>query len=242
MKMKNLLLVCCLGLAATAARGDGKTAQPSVNQADTISGKVVEATNASTYTYILLDTGKAKLWAAAPQFKVKPGDAVTIFGALQMAGYHSPTLNRDFDSVYFTGKVLVNGAKPEEPGDHLPPGHPKLTKEHAKTPKVDLTGIKKAEGGKTVEEIFAGKSKLKGQSVKVRGKVVKYNEKILGQNWIHLKDGTGHVGEDDLMITSETKVKVGDTVLVTGKVSTDRDFGAGYKYSVIIEQAKVAVE
>ena len=31
-------------------------------------------------------------------------------------------------------------------------------------------------------------------------------------------------------------------MLVTGKISTNRDFGAGYKYSVIIEDAKVTVE
>jgi hypothetical protein len=35
---------------------------------------------------------------------------------------------------------------------------------------------------------------------------------------------------------------VGATVLVTGVVSTNRDFGAGYKYNVIIEDAQVIVE
>jgi tartrate dehydratase beta subunit/fumarate hydratase class I family protein len=45
-----------------------------------------------------------------------------------------------------------------------------------------------------------------------------------------------------LTVTTASRTKVGDTVLVTGTVATDRDFGAGYKYSVIIEDAKVVVE
>jgi len=31
-------------------------------------------------------------------------------------------------------------------------------------------------------------------------------------------------------------------VVVTGNVSTNKDFGAGYKYSVIVEDAKVTAE
>ena len=88
------------------------------------------------------------------------------------------------------------------------------------------------------------KSSLAGQSVKVRGQVVKYNSEILGKNWLHLRDGSGSVGknDNDLMVTTSTKVKVGDTVLVEGTVSLNKDFGAGYKYAVIIEDAKVTVE
>ena len=37
-------------------------------------------------------------------------------------------------------------------------------------------------------------------------------------------------------------VKVGDTVVVVGKLSTGKDFGYGYKYDVILEDATVTVE
>jgi hypothetical protein len=35
-------------------------------------------------------------------------------------------------------------------------------------------------------------------------------------------------------------VKVGDVVTMTGIVGTNKDFGAGYAYDVIVEQATLA--
>jgi len=55
------------------------------------------------------------------------------------------------------------------------------------SPNLDLTGIKLADGGKTVQEIIAKQAKLAGKSVTVRGKVVKYNAEIMGKNWLHLQ-------------------------------------------------------
>jgi hypothetical protein len=67
---------------------------------------------------------------------------------------------------------------------------------------------------------------------------------ILGKNWLHVEDGSGSAEkkDNDLPITTSAPAALGDTVLVTGTVSTNRDFGVGYKYSVIIEDAKVTVE
>ena len=109
---------------------------------------------------------------------------------------------------------------------------------------MDLKGIKRAAGGKTVSEVYAAKGKLAGQRVIIRGKVVKYNAMILGKNWLHIQDGSGSGDkqDNDLTVTTATPTGVGATVLVTGVVSTNRDFGAGYKYNVIIEDAQVIVE
>ena len=107
-----------------------------------------------------------------------------------------------------------------------------------------MTGIKRADGGKTIQEIFAAQSKLAGKTIAVRGKVVKYNSQIMGKNWLHIRDGSGSDlnSDNDLTVTTVNDAKLGDTVLVSGKVSTKKDFGAGYKYDVILEDAKVTVE
>jgi hypothetical protein len=107
---------------------------------------------------------------------------------------------------------------------------------------VDLSGIKKADGGKTVEEIFAGKDQLNGKTVAVRGKVVKFSPEIMGKNWIHLQDGTGKEGTNDLTVTTAAVAKTGDTVLVKGTLVANKDFGYGYKYDVIMEDATLTVE
>ena len=219
------------------------TAPATGSSANRFAGKVAETMNAASYTYVLVDTGEKKVWVAAPQFQVKVGDSVFVPNGMAMPNHHSKTLNRDFDVVYFTAGVQVNGGKSVAgmSAQELPPNHPPITGAAAK-PNLDLSGIKKASGGKTVEEIINGRTQLRGKLVKVRGKVVKYNAMILGKNWLHIRDGSGKQGSDDLMVTSAMAVKVGDTVLVSGKVSTDRDFGAGYKYAVMIEDAEVAVE
>ena len=76
----------------------------------------------------------------------------------------------------------------------------------------------------------------------MRGKVVKFTPEIMGKNWIHLQDGTGAAGTSDLTVTTSASAKTGDTVTVKGILVVDKDFGYGYAYDVIIEDAEVTVE
>jgi predicted aspartyl protease len=221
--------------------------QAAPDAAGAISGKVVETMNAASYTYVLIDTGAKKSWVAAPQFAVKVGDTAAIADAMPMKNYQSKTLNRTFEVVYFTGNISVNGAPaapsttapiPAPSTAALPPGQRTMP---AKTA-PDLTGIKRAENGQTVAEVITGKTKFAGRPIAIRARVVKYNAQILGKNWLHIRDGSGGPGTNDLTITTAATVKVGDLVLVTGKLGTDRDFGSGYKYPLIIEDATVVVQ
>jgi predicted small lipoprotein YifL len=109
---------------------------------------------------------------------------------------------------------------------------------------VDLSNIAKAEGGKTVAEVYAATDLLAGQKVSVRGKVVKANPNIMGKNWVHVRDGSGAEGSNDLTATTaKTELPhVGDLVVVSGTVATNKDFGMGYTYPVLIENAEVKVE
>jgi hypothetical protein len=109
---------------------------------------------------------------------------------------------------------------------------------------VDVTGVAKAEGGKTVAEVYAEKDALANQQVTVRGKVVKANPNVMNMNWLHVRDGSGVEGTNDLTVTSVSTPtpKVGDTVLVTGTVTLNRDIGMNYQYPVLIEKAEVKIE
>lgn len=222
----------------------------SAANSSSINGKVVETMNAASYTYVLVDSGAKKVWAAAPQFAVKVGDAVAVVEALPMANYHSKTLNRTFDVVYFSGNVKVNGA-PSTPTAtpapavtgvaELPKGHPVIPAAAAPAG-PDLSDIKRAANGQTVAEIITGKAKYVGKPIAVRGRVVKYNGGILGKNWLHVRDGSGAEGTNDLTVTTSATAKVGDLVMVTGVLAANRDFGGGYKYALIVEDAKVVKE
>jgi hypothetical protein len=96
--------------------------------------------------------------------------------------------------------------------------------------------------GKTIAEVFADRAGLEATPVAVRGKVVKFSPGIMGRNWLHLRDGTGSPErkDHDLTVTTDDTAAVGDVVLVRGIVRKDRDFGAGYTYLVIVEEAKLS--
>jgi hypothetical protein len=216
-------------------------------------GKVLETMDAGGYTYVNVDNGTEKIWAAAPQFAVKVGEKVSVPEGMPMKDYESKTLNRKFDVVYFVGAVGIGGQPPAQMAApagaapmtetaQMPEGaHPKLDPvQAAKDAKVSFDGIKKAD--KTVGEIYAGQESLGGKAVTVRGKVVKFSAQIMGKNWVHVQDGTGQAGGNDLTVTTADNVKVGDTVLVSGKITLKKDFGMGYKYDLIIEDGQVKAE
>jgi ribosomal protein S17 len=249
-KQLTLMVISLAALSLAAGCNKEQTSQPTEQKpaaqqpaaaGQGKSGKVIETMNSGGYTYVQVDTGSEKVWAAAPEFKVKVGDAVAIPEGMPRANYESQTLKRKFDVVYFVDAIMVGGAQAPAaaaaaaPGA-MPQGHPPV----AATATEKISGIKKAD--MTVAELFAGKDKLAGKQVGVRGKVVKFSPEIMGKNWIHLQDGTGAQGTNDLTVTTKAMVKVGDTVLVNGPVSVGKDFGYGYKYDVIVEDAQVKVE
>jgi hypothetical protein len=52
-------------------------------------------------------------------------------------------------------------------------------------------------------------------------------------------DGTKGENRSDLTFTTNDVVKVGDTVTFEGVLALDREFGAGYVYPLIVENAVV---
>lgn len=209
-------------------------------QAGLRAGTVTETVTTAGYTYVLVDDGKESFWAAAPQFAVAVGDEVTIPSGMAMTDYHSKSLDRDFDVVYFVTSIGTGGAAPAAKPE-FPAGHPSMGSS-SDAGEVDVSAVTRSAGDVSIADIFSGKAELSGQEVRVRGKVVKFSSGIMGKNWIHLQDGTDHEGANDLTVTTDAVVQQGDTVAVTGILATDKDFGAGYRYDVIIEDGTVTVE
>jgi hypothetical protein len=103
--------------------------------------------------------------------------------------------------------------------------------------------VEKAKGADayTVSETYEKAGKLDKKTVVVRGKVVKVSKGIMGKNWVHLRDGSGDPGKgtNNLVVTTKDAPKVGDVVTAKGTLYKDKDFGSGYKYQVIVEEATV---
>jgi hypothetical protein len=237
----------------------GCSAQPSIEEASTgqdtgavkahgaavsgpvvVVGTVVESMNAAGYTYVRVDTGDGEVWAAASRFAVEVGDRVTFPLETPMRDFHSESLDRDFPLVYFVSYVVPEGEAPQATAD-LPPRHPSIGAVSANTEQAATITVEIPSGGMTIADVWMNRVDLAGTKATVRGRVVKYNAAILGKNWFHLQDGSGKTadGTNDLTITTEAAVAVGDIVTVTGTVAIDRDFGAGYTYALMLEDATV---
>ncbi|WP_320056122.1 hypothetical protein [Desulfuromonas thiophila] len=257
--MKTLLypLMLCAALGLAACKKDQSTtattpaapqelnaAQQAATPAPQISGKVLETMNTAGYTYVLVETATDKVWVAAPEFAVKVGDPVIVGEVMAMPNYHSKTLNRDFELVYFASGVAVAGA--DMPLDEAHAGMAAMAENHGKPQPVrvemDFTGLTPPEGGLRVGDLYAQQDQLAGTEVVLRAKVVKFSPNIMKTNWLHLQDGSGEEGSNDLTVTSATEAKPGDTVLVRGLLEQNQDFGYGYKYDLIIQNASVTVE
>ena len=91
----------------------------------------------------------------------------------------------------------------------------------------------------TVAAINQNKAKLAGKTVRAQGKVVKVNNGILDRNFVHVQDGTGAAGTNNLVVTSKQTAKIGDEVIISGTAVVNKDFGSGYTYPLLIEEATI---
>ena len=211
---------------------------------ETVTGQVVETFDASTYTYLRVTTAKGDLWAATAKTPVTVGETVTVPLESEMKDFHSPSLNRDFPLIYFVTQIGRNGQ----------PVPPPMAVAHGAAPAMGMGGGATASqapvtvkpmappaGGSSIADVWAKRAALAGKTVTINGTVVKYNGGILGRNWLHVQDGSGTAdeGTNDITVTTDAAVKIGDIVAVTGKVVVDKDLGSGYAYKVLIEDAKV---
>ena len=71
------------------------------------SGKVTEVIDVQNYTYMQLVSGKDKTWLATAKTSVKKGDVVSFADGQSMHKFHSKSLNRTFDEIYFVNSIEV---------------------------------------------------------------------------------------------------------------------------------------
>ncbi len=195
--------------------------------------KVLEVLEVMGYDYLKVEQNGTERWVAIAKAPVKTGDTIGYDTKTVMKNFKSKTLNRTFAEIVFANEVYL----PSRPGslkDELMQQPPE--KKSAVKPAADF--VDKA--FYTVEELFRYRKNLEGKKVSVKAKVRKVSHKIMKRDWVHLEDGTGSETDhtEDIVFTSEdTSVKAGDTVVASGTIVIDKDFGYGYFYPVLGEKA-----
>lgn len=239
-----LLLAGCSGDEQAA---DRQPAADPKSSTDSFVGRVSETMDAGGYTYVHLERAGESVWAAGPRGKVEVGEELGVSLAMKMDDFRSETLNRTFDTVYFVSGFERGTSAPVANGSGaMGAASGAVGSAHTNAPStdLDLSDVRKPEGGYTVMELWQAKDDLAGESVTFRGRVVKVNPEIMGRNWLHVQDGSGDTaaGTNDVTVTTRNLAGVGDLVLVRGTLAVDRDFGGGYRYGVIVENATVERE
>jgi len=225
---------------STAASAAEPAAAAATATGSTLSGIVLERIDAPAFSYLRIQTSAGEVWAGVPSASVEKGAQVTVYDATPMVNFESKSIKRKFALVYL-GTLNAAGSSPHT-GAAASRSNPHGQVSQAAT-EVKAGSIPKATSpdARTVAEIWAQKTSLSEKAVTVRGKVVKYNGGVMGRNWVHLQDGTGDraKGTHDITVTTTNELSMGEVTTLKGIVRLDKDFGAGYVYALMVEDAKV---
>lgn len=245
----------------------GETAAPVDDAA--LTGTVKETFESGGYTYILLDNGEKTLWAAIGATPIEVGQEIALTNGPVMKEFHSRSLDRTFPEIVFSagikgqnsgGHSMMGKGSSEKGAAHDEDNFMAALSTGGQTgvnvDSAEATGgsskaivnavdikVDKAPGANsyTVEEIHSKAKELNGKTILIQAKVVKVSPQIMGKNWIHLQDGSGSPMQNthDLVVTTDASPDLDSVITLQGVVAADKDFGAGYFYTVIIEEGVV---
>ncbi len=233
-----VMLILVVVFSACVRNKNGQTGQEQT-AANGKSFEVLEVIQGNAYTYIKVNENKAEKWMAVSKQDVQNGAVYYYDEGLQMTSFHSKEIDRTFDEIYFVNTIsttpIEKGALGAMGGTEAQPAH--MGK--VNTDQNSSITLEKNAEELTVAKIFASRNDYSGKEVEIRGVVVKVNEQVMGKNWIHIQDGTSDNGNFDLTVTSTELPAVNDEITVKGKIILNKDFGYGYSYEVIMEDAAI---
>ncbi|UPT77323.1 hypothetical protein MN086_09735 [Sulfurovum sp. XGS-02] len=214
-------------------------------------GKVLKIQNAMGYKYLKVDENGTQHWVAIVNAPVAVGDRIGYDKRTIMHDFESKSLGKTFKEIIFASDVYLPqkvqkpksmkdmlGLSSKDPHKGMGRGMSSEVEEKPAKPFVKKESY-------TVEEVHMWRKSLEGQTISLEGKVFKVSHQIMKRDWVHLGDGTGIEKEltDDLVFTTASAaVKAGDKVIATGKVVVNQDFGYGYFYKVLIQDATFEVK
>jgi hypothetical protein len=205
--------------------------------------EVSEVIQGGTYTYMKVKENMDEKWVATAKKEINSGDVLYYDNQLQMTNFHSKELDRTFDEIYFINQVSENPIQ-NNPMAQMPDGHDNSHDQghsgKVETEKESSITMEKSGNEITIGQVFDNPDNFSGKEIEIRGVVVKVNKNIMGKNWVHIQDGTSSNGKFDLTITTQDAAEVNEQVTFNGKITLEKDFGAGYYYDVIMEDAVLA--
>lgn len=183
---------------------------------------VEEVLNTQKYSYLNVKEAGDSYWLATLKADFKKGMELSYRGGLLKTNFKSIEYDRVFEKLYLVSEIRSSGKA-------ITTAEPVPSAGNSLSSKPNLEGVTK------LSDIVANPEKFKNKKVKIYGEVTKVNQMIMDRNWLHIKDGSAD--NYDFVLTSQSSVPVGHSVLFEGVISIDKDFGAGYSYPILLENA-----
>ena len=213
--------------------------------------EVAEVIQGSTYTYLKVKEKGNEKWIAVTRQDAVAGDVFYYDQELQMNNFHSKEIDRTFEIIYFVNNISKTPLGTENEGTMgamgAMGGMGGMMGGGQHSGKVNATQnsaihLEKKDGELTIATVFANRNEYASKEFEIRGVVVKVNEQVMNKNWVHIQDGTADNGNFDLTLTTSDLPAVNDEITVKGKLTLNKDYGYGYSYEVIMEDATVKVD
>jgi hypothetical protein len=232
------MLMIAVVFASCVRNKSGQTTQTATQENQNVF-EVAEVIQGNTYTYMKVKENSGERWIATGKTEASTGDVLYYGQALEMPNFHSKEIDRTFDMIYFIDQVsdspIEHAHSGQMPMGQMSQGHSGAVKSEQKS---DIA-LNKSSNEVTIADIYTSPKEFEGKEFEIRGVVTKVNKEIMGKNWVHLQDGTNNNGAFDLTVTTQALPKVNEEVTFKGSLTLEKDFGAGYYYDVIMEDAKM---
>ena len=243
MKLMKHIFIVFFAMAFSVSPVLPEDKSPEKKETMTHVGTVQEIHATDTYIYMRIEEEGKEVWLAVmPDFikdNLIEGDKVEYLGGDLIKEFSSRTLDKTFNSLYFVTHIRLYTKSPESRQSYRRDNDMKQQSSIHKEVQVPAKGeIKPAIWRESIEEIFSEKDNLKNKTVVLKARVMRVSQNILGKSWVTLQDGTGSAPDNKIMAVTRDTVSEGDLFTIEGILKTNIDLGSGYKYKVLIEEAK----
>ena len=177
------------------------------------------------YSYCEVEEGNKTYWLATMGGDFQEGGTYMYNEGIEKTDYKSTELDRIFDRILLVSALYSNAELLESKTSG--PATANASNVKISIPKTSVA----------IKELVNNTTKYANKTIEVTGKITKVNPAIMDRNWIHLVDGS--MDSYDFVCTSNEVFPVGHVLTLKGKLSVNKDFGAGYSYDLILENAQL---
>lgn len=193
---------------------------------------------ADKYIYINVTENNKSFWIASRQQDITIGETYFYKDALLKTNFESKAHQKVFDTIYLVSNLVpkVHGGNQLMAETNTFETKASHNHSEAEIESTD-TQTRSHQNTLTIAKLVDNVEAYENKIVEITGKIIKVNPNIMDRNWYHLQDGSKD--DFDFVVTSNTYIPEGHTITVKAVVHRNVDFGAGYRYDLILENGQL---